>query len=365
MRQFLDIAILVPSCWESALLILQPKSRRVRSIYIMAASLATTALSLACIVLTYLYGSGFLACIMVRFNEAFSISLRIDGASMVYGAIVSVLWPLVTAYSLDYMSHEGHENRFFAFWLMAYGVVLGIAYSEDFLTLYFFYEVLTLTTLPLVMHAMDEKARYAGRKYLVYSLSGAAFAFIGIVFLLNYGVGHLNFTYGGILDQSLAAGNERTLELVFVAAFFGFGVEGGSISLPRLAAGRLGGTYAGVCTAPCGGGGQGRRFAVLRLIYYGFGADFLRGSWAQTVVMTAAIVTIVYGSARALRTPHLKRRLAFSTVSNLSYILFALTLMTPADGGRHDPHGLPRIHQDHHVLLRRRHYSQEREGVYL
>ena len=71
-------------------------------------------------------------------------------------------------------------------------------------------------------------------------------------------------------------------------------------------------------------------FAVLRLIYYGFGANFLLGSWAQTVAMVATIVTIVYGSARALRTPHLKRRLAFSTVSNLSYILFALTLMTPA-----------------------------------
>ena len=135
MRQFLTFPILVPIVLGIALLILTPKRRRVRSIYIMAASLATTALSLACIVLTYLYGSGFLACIMVRFNEAFSISLRIDGASMVYGAIVSVLWPLVTAYSLDYMSHEGHENRFFAFWLMAYGVVLGIAYSEDFLTL--------------------------------------------------------------------------------------------------------------------------------------------------------------------------------------------------------------------------------------
>ena len=296
----------------------------------MAASLATTALSLACIVLTYLYGSGFLACIMVRFNEAFSISLRIDGASMVYGAIVSVLWPLVTAYSLDYMSHEGHENRFFAFWLMAYGVVLGIAYSEDFLTLYFFYEVLTLTTLPLVMHAMDEKARYAGRKYLVYSLSGAAFAFIGIVFLLNYGVGHLNFTYGGILDQSLAAGNERTLELVFVAAFFGFGVKAavfpfhGWLPDASVAPTPVSALLHAVAVVKAGA------FAVLRLIYYGFGADFLRGSWAQTVVMTAAIVTIVYGSARALRTPHLKRRLAFSTVSNLSYILFALTLMTPA-----------------------------------
>lgn len=330
MRQFLTLPILLPIVLGIALLILQPKSRRVRSIYIMAASLATTALSLACIVLTYLYGSGFLACIMVRFNEAFSISLRIDGASMVYGAIVSVLWPLVTAYSLDYMSHEGHENRFFAFWLMAYGVVLGIAYSEDFLTLYFFYEVLTLTTLPLVMHAMDEKARYAGRKYLVYSLSGAAFAFIGIVFLLNYGVGHLNFTYGGILDQSLAAGNERTLELVFVAAFFGFGVKAavfpfhGWLPDASVAPTPVSALLHAVAVVKAGA------FAVLRLIYYGFGADFLRGSWAQTVVMTAAIVTIVYGSARALRTPHLKRRLAFSTVSNLSYILFALTLMTPA-----------------------------------
>jgi len=84
-RQFLTFPILVPIVLGIALLILQPKSRRVRSIYIMAASLATTALSLACIVLTYLYRSGFLACIMVRFNEAFSISLRIDGASMVYG----------------------------------------------------------------------------------------------------------------------------------------------------------------------------------------------------------------------------------------------------------------------------------------
>ena len=321
MRQFLTLPILVPIVLGIALLILQPKSRRVRSIYIMAASLATTALSLACIVLTYLYGSGFLACIMVRFNEAFSISLRMDGASMVYGAIVSVLWPLVTAYSLDYMSHEGHENRFFAFWLMAYGVVLGIAYSEDFLTLYFFYEVLTLTTLPLVMHAMDEKARYAGRKYLVYSLSGAAFAFIGIVFLLNYGVGHLNFTYGGILDQSLAAGNERTLELVFVAAFFGFGVKAAVFPFHGW--------------LPDAGDDGGYRDHCLRL----------RSGAADTPSEAAAGV--------------------FHGEQPFLHPLCPDVDDPGRDGGRHDPHGLPRIHQDHHVLLRRRHYSQEREGVYL
>ena len=348
MRQFLTLPILVPIVLGIALLILQPKSRRVRSIYIMAASLATTALSLACIVLTYLYGSGFLACIMVRFNEAFSISLRIDGASMVYGAIVSVLWPLVTAYSLDYMSHEGHENRFFAFWLMAYGVVLGIAYSEDFLTLYFFYEVLTLTTLPLVMHAMDEKARYAGRKYLVYSLSGAAFAFIGIVFLLNYGVGHLNFTYGGILDQSLAAG------------------EGGSISLPRLAAGRLGGTYAGVCTAPCSGGGQGRRLrsaaANLLRLRGGFPAGKLGPDGGDDGGYRDHCLRLRSGAAD---TPSEAAAGVFHGEQPFLHPLCPDVDDPGRDGGRHDPHGLPRIHQDHHVLLRRRHYSQEREGVYL
>ena len=151
-----------------------------------------------------------------------------------------------------------------------------------------------------------------------------------------------------------------------MAAFFGFGVKAavfpfhGWLPDASVAPTPVSALLHAVAVVKAGA------FAVLRLIYYGFGADFLRGTWAQTVVMTATIVTIVYGSARALRTPHLKRRLAFSTVSNLSYILFALTLMTPAGmRGRHDPHGLSRLHQDHHVLLRRRHHPQERAGVRL
>jgi multicomponent Na+:H+ antiporter subunit D len=128
MHRFLTLPILVPMLLGIVLLILQPKDRRVRCGYIMTAVLVTAALSFACIVLTYRQGSEALACILVRFSESFSISLRIDGASMVYGAIVSALWPLITVYALDYMSHEGHESRFFAFWLIAFGVVLGIAY---------------------------------------------------------------------------------------------------------------------------------------------------------------------------------------------------------------------------------------------
>jgi multicomponent Na+:H+ antiporter subunit D len=323
------LPILLPMAAGLTLLFWDPAGRRSRNILLLGAVAATAVLALAAIVLSYRMGGGALRCTLVAFSRDFSISLRIDGASMVYGAIVSVLWPLITVYALDYMSHEGHENRFFGFWLVSFGVVLGIAFAEDFLSLYFFYELLTLATLPLVMHEMDEKARYAGREYVIFSLSGAAFAFIGIVFLLNYGT-TLNFTYGGVLDPELIPGSERTLLWVFVCAFFGFGVKAAVFPLCRwlpdasVAPTPVTALLHAVAVVKAGA------FAVLRLIYYGFGADFLRGTFAQTVVMTAAIVTIVYGSARALRTPHLKRRLAFSTVSNLSYILFSLTLMTPA-----------------------------------
>ena len=329
MHYFLILPIFFPAAAGLLLLILKPNNNVVRNLYIMTSALITTGLSLFAIYLSYRDGSDATLCTLIRFSSSFSLSLRIDGISMVYGAIVSVLWPLITLYSLDYMAHEGAENRFFGFWLISFGVVLGIAFSEDFLTLYLFYELLTLATLPLVMHMMDEKARYAGWKYLIYSISGAAFAFIAIVFLLNYGT-TLNFTYGGVLDSARVSGNETTLLLVFVCAFFGFGVKAaifpfhGWLPDASVAPTPVSALLHAVAVVKAGA------FAVLRLIYFGFGADFLRGTFAQNIVMTATIITIVYGSARALRTPHLKRRLAFSTVSNLSYILFSLTLMTPA-----------------------------------
>ena len=320
------LAISLPMLAGGALAAWRPKDRTARQNFVVGSACLTAVCALAAVFTL----RGEEPLVLLSMGEKLTIAFQVDGLSCIFAALVSVLWPLASLYAVEYMSREGSENRFFVFYLISFGVTLGIAFSANVLTMYLFYELLTLATLPLVMHHMDGKARYAGRKYLVYSLSGAAFAFIGIVFLLNYGVGHLNFTYGGILDQSLAAGNERTLELVFVAAFFGFGVKAavfpfhGWLPDASVAPTPVSALLHAVAVVKAGA------FAVLRLIYYGFGADFLRGSWAQTVVMTAAIVTIVYGSARALRTPHLKRRLAFSTVSNLSYILFALTLMTPA-----------------------------------
>ncbi len=208
-------------------------------------------------------------------------------------------------------------------------MIVGVAFSDNFLTLYLFYELLTLATLPLVMHSMDGKARYAGKKYLIYSLSGAAFAFIAMIFLLSYG-STLDFIFGGVLDPAKTGGREALLQTVFVLGFFGFGVKAavfpfhGWLPDASVAPTPVSALLHAVAVVKAG------VFAVIRLTYYGFGCDFLRGSWAQTVVMAATAFTIVYGSAMALRTPHLKRRLAYSTVSNLSYILFSVTLMTPA-----------------------------------
>ena len=145
----------------------------------------------------------------------------------------------------------------------------------------------------------------------------------------SYGTS-LDFTFGGVLDMLQVAGHEQWLLVVFVLAFFGFGVKAAVFPL----SGWL--PSAGVAPTPVTAllhavaVVNAGVYALVRLIYYTFGTEFLSGSWAQYVVMSAALVTIVYGSSMALRTPHLKRRLAYSTVSNLSYMVFGLTLMTPA-----------------------------------
>jgi multicomponent Na+:H+ antiporter subunit D len=265
---------------------------------------------------------------VLTLNDALNLTFHLDNLSMVFAAILAVLWPIADLYSFEYMSHEHGENRFFGFFTMTYGVVLGIAFAANAFTLYLCYELMTLCTLPLVMHEMDGKGRYAGKKYLLFSMGGAAFAFISLVFLSSYGT--LDFILGGSLDPTLIAGAESTLRLVFVLGFFGYGVKAAVFPfhswLPA----------AGVAPTPVSAllhavaVVNSGVFAVLRLTYYSFGTDLLAGTWAQWVMMGVCTFTIVFGSAMAWRLQHLKRRLAMSTVSNLSYILLGASIMNPA-----------------------------------
>ena len=247
---------------------------------------------------------------------------------MVFGGLVSALWPLATLYAFEYMTKEEHEKVFFMFYTMTYSVTLGISFSANLLTMYFFYELLTLVTVPLVMHTLTREAILASRKYLYYSLGGAAFAFIGLIFIIIYG-NTTDFVLGGVLDPEKIGARTNVLLLIYVIAFMGFGVKA-AISpfnswLPD----------AGVAPTPVTAllhavaVVKSGAFAIIRLTFYSFGTDFLRGTWAQDVVMAIVMFTIVYGCSRAIKETHIKRRLAYSTISNLSYILFGVTVMTP------------------------------------
>ena len=117
------------------------------------------------------------------FPTRLTIAFRMDGAARLFAGLSATLWPFTMLYGFDYMRHEKHLHMFWAFFTASFGVTLGIAFSANMMTMYLFYELLTLATLPLVMQPMTKAAKKAGVKYLVYSISGAALAFIGLVFL--------------------------------------------------------------------------------------------------------------------------------------------------------------------------------------
>lgn len=265
---------------------------------------------------------------LLTFPGNLSIAFRMDGLSTVFAGMISLLWPLATLYAFEYMEHEERETIFFMFYTMTYGVTLGIALAANILTMYFFYELLTIVTVPLVMHTLTRKAILASRKYMYYSLGGAAFAFLGMIFIISFGT-TIDFKLGGVLDMARAGARTNALLLIYVFAFMGFGVKAAVCPfnswLPD----------AGVAPTPVTAllhavaVVKSGAFAIIRLTFYLFGTDFLKGTWAQYTVMTVTIITVVYGCARAVKEPHIKRRLAYSTISNLSYILFGVTLMTP------------------------------------
>ncbi len=266
--------------------------------------------------------------LLAHFTGDLNISFRVDGMSMVFAGLVSALWPFATLYAFEYMTKEKNENVFFLFYTLTYGVTLGIAFAANLLTMYFFYELLTLVTVPLVMHTLTREAVLASRKYLYYSLGGAAFAFIGLIMVIVYG-STTDFILGGVFDPERIAGHTNVLLLIYVMAFMGFGVKAAVCPfnswLPQ----------AGVAPTPVTAllhavaVVKAGAFAIIRLTYYSFGTDFLKGTWAQDVVMVIVMFTIVYGCSRAVKETHIKRRLAYSTISNLSYILFGAVIMTP------------------------------------
>ena len=322
-QYWIVLAILLPIIGGAFIPVLPFKRKNQMFFYIEAFVLLTSGLVWALIA-----GGTTEVFHVVYFVHELSISFKIDGMTMVFAGLISILWPVATLYAFEYMEHEKNEKTFFMFYSMTYGVTLGIAFASDILSMYFFYELLTLVTVPLVMHTLKREAVLASRKYLYYSLGGAAFALMGIIFIIVYGT-TTEFELGGVMDMARIGEHAPLLLWIYLLSFMGFGVKAAiwplSSWLPQAGVAPTPVTALLHAVAVVNAGA----FAMIRLTYYSFGTEFLRGTWAQYVVMAFAMFTIVYGCSRAVKETHIKRRLAYSTVSNLSYIIFGVTIMTP------------------------------------
>ena len=261
---------------------------------------------------------------ILRFGEEYSFALKADGAGRLFLGLTAFLWPTVTLYAFEYMEEEEQLPRFYSFYLMCFGITAGIALSANLLTMYFFYELLTLFAIPLIAHKGDRPSAAAAKKFALYAAAGAVFSLCGMLVFLRR-AGCAEFTFGG---AGCPPAGDAALLIAYLLLFIGFGVKAGIFPfhawLPAacVSPAPADALLDAVAVMNCG------VFACIRCSFYLFSPAVLAGTWAQQAALAITVVTILYGSAMALREQHLERRLAYSTISNISYILFGTALLT-------------------------------------
>ena len=157
-----------------------------------------------------------------KLTDTISLTLRVDGVSRLFAALTCGVWLLGAVYSVSYLSHEARVSRFCGFYLIVEGALTGLDFSADLITMYVFFEMMTLTSLPLVLHEQSREAVRAGMKYLFYSVAGAFMALFGILFLAGVSSG-LAFSGGGILTDAAVSGKEGLFKLAAFCMILGFG----------------------------------------------------------------------------------------------------------------------------------------------
>lgn len=301
----------------------EPDGESLKRVHLLSAA----ALIVSAVLAVALAWSGDYTLTLFYLMKDIPIYFQIDDIGRVFVTVISVIWVVICIYSFAYMKHEGEERRFFGFYLIVYGVLAALTFSGNLVTMYLFYELMTLTSMPLVLHNGSREALMAALKYLFYSMCGAYLGLFGIFFLYKY-CDTLTFTAGGTLDLAAVAGHEGLLLAAVFAMLVGFGVKAGMLPLhawlptahpvaPSPASAALSGII-----VKCG------VLAVIRTVYYIVGPDFIRGTWVQTAWMTLTLLTVFMGSMLAYREPVFKKRLAYSTVSQVSYILFGLSALS-------------------------------------
>jgi len=263
----------------------------------------------------------------IPFLPGNDLVLSADAMSMLFVVLSAVLWLVTTMYAIGYLEHAPHRSRFFGFFSLCVTATMGIALAGNLLTLFVFYELLTLSTYPLVVHRGTPVALAAGRIYLRYTLAGGAVLLAGVVWLHAL-MGTVEFTHGGVLS-ALGADRGPELAAIFALLIAGFGVKAALVPLhgwlpqAMVAPAPVSALLHAVAVVKAGA------FGIVRIVYDVFGIEFAAGLGLLTPLTVMASITIVYGSLRALAQNDLKRRLAYSTVSQVSYVTLGVSLFGP------------------------------------
>ena len=269
---------------------------------------------------TYTFSTG-------EFVAGIEFTLRADPLGMLFAFLASGLWIITSFYSIGYMRglDEHGQTRYFASFAASLSATMGIAFAGNLVTIFIFYELLSVATYPLVAHNEDDEARSAGRKYLAYTMFGGGVLVLAGTVLVFWLAGTVTFTPGGIEGLAEVANSDTSLvQLAYVLLAVGFGVKAGLMPLHQwlpvamVAPTPVSGLLHAVAVVKSGA------FGVARVTLDVFGPEVAFQIGMGVVVSTIAAFTLLAASFIALRKDHLKQRLAYSTVSQLSYIVLGL-----------------------------------------
>jgi multicomponent Na+:H+ antiporter subunit D len=293
-------------------------------VVVLGALCAATALGVFALVPGALAGE-LRAVSLVHFAPQVELYLRVDAMGALFAATVATLFLLALVYSAGYLRRDGRETRYFAFFMLSLGWMLGVAFAGNLITLLVFYELFSILVYPLVVHEETPEAIRAGTKYIVYILVGGSLILLGVIFAF-YLAGERPFTPGGILDP----GTDRTLLLVtFWCLVAGFGVKAALMPLhgwvPDVhpaAPASFSALLSGVMVATgC--------FGILRVVFEVFGVELAAALGVMPVLTGVAAVSVLLAAILAAGEDDLKRRLAWSTISQMAYVVLAVSLLAP------------------------------------
>ncbi|MEE8167846.1 MAG: monovalent cation/H+ antiporter subunit D family protein [Candidatus Hydrothermarchaeales archaeon] len=264
---------------------------------------------------------------MIKLSPMLMLEFRVDALGQFFAALSSLLWILTTVYSIGYMRnmHEHNQTRYFFAFAMSMMATIGIAYAGNMFTLFIFYEILSISAYPLVIHHETEEAMRSGRKYLMYVLFGGV-TVLGAIAMTYVLTGTLTLSQTGILAGSASA---EVLRLLFLVYVMGFAVKAaimplhGWLPAAMVAPTPVSALLHAVAVVKAG------VFGLTRVVYNIYGVDLMHELGIGVILAYVASITIIMGSVYALRQDNLKLRLAYSTVSQLSYIVLGAALASP------------------------------------